>query len=276
MKFFERLFHNKSIVTLISLVACIIILFIAYRYRVNSAINAVSVPIASRDLASREEITEDSFTTVKVAQSMLTSNVILNKNDLIGKYVNYNTFIPEGGMFFKSSVVTWDQMPDSAWSGIGEGYTVFSLSVDSSSTYGNSIYPKDKIDLFYQNTINGKIFIGPLVSGIEVLAVKDSSGRHIFKKSAEQSNARQLIFAVSDKDENTNNEDNESLFALLEKASYISGGKIIVIPRNADYNAVNTSIGNKEVIKFITDNSNDYIQDTVDNVKVDNEIKVTE
>ena len=198
MKLLSKLFHNKSIVTLISLIVCIIVLFVAYNYRVNTAIHAIDVPIALRDLQPREEITEESFETIKIAQSMITNNVIRNKNDLIGKYVNYNTFIPKGGMFYTSAVVTWDQMPDSAWADIQEGYTIFSLKVTTTTTYGNSIYPGDKIDLYYQNTINGKTFLGPLIEGIEVLAVKDENGSHIFKKSAEQKNASALIFSVPD------------------------------------------------------------------------------
>ena len=268
MKFFSKLFHNKSIVTLIALIACIVILFFAYRYRVNTAINAVNVPIATRRINAREEITEELFTTVKVASSMITNNVIINKNDLLGKYVNYNTYIPEGGMFYRSSIVDWKQMPDSAWADIEEGYTIFSLKVSSTSTFGNSIYPGDKIDLYYQNTMRvgneSKRFLGPLIEGIEVIAVKDENGSHIFKKSSEQKNAQALIFAVPD-----------DMFSVIKRAYYISGGTILPVPRNANYNA-ETTLGNEKVISFIETNS-EYIQpDIIEKIDVDNSITITD
>ena len=53
---------------------------------------------------------------VKVASSMVTETVIQNRNDVIGKYVNYNTYIPAGSLFYNTAIVTWDAMPDSAWS----------------------------------------------------------------------------------------------------------------------------------------------------------------
>ena len=264
MKFFSKLFHNKSIVTLLSLIACIVILFFAYRYRVNTAINAVSVPIAKRDIQAREEITEDLFTTVKVAHSMITSNVIINKNDLLGKYVNYNTYIPEGGMFYRSAVVEWKQMPDSAWADIQEGYTIFSLKVNSTSTFGNSIYPGDKIDLYYQNTVNNKMFLGSLIEGIEVLAVKDENGSHIFKKSAEQKNAEALIFAVPDE-----------MFSVIKRAYYISGGTILPVPRNASYNA-ETTLGNEKILSYIESNSQYLEPDIIEKIDVDKSITVIE
>ena len=260
----KKLLGNKSVVTLVALIVCVVILFFAYRYRVNNAINAIDVPMAVRDLQAREEITEESFVTVKVAASMITENVIINKNDLIGKYVNYNTFVPEGGMFYRSAVVTWKEMPDSAWADIQEGYTIFSLPVDSKTTYGNSIYPNDKIDLYYQNSMNGKIFLAPLIEGIEVLAVKDSNGAHIFKKSSEQRNAAALIFALPDE-----------MYSVITRASFISGGTIIPVPRNASYNP-DTTMGNEKVLEFI-DNNSIYLQPDIEEaVDVDASIKVTE
>ena len=236
-----KLFKNKAIVTIISIALCLAILFFAYRYRVNKAIDAVSIPIAARKLEARELIDEDDIRTVKVAYSMITSNVIARKEDLIGKYVNYNTFIPEGSLFYKTAIVTWSSMPDSTWSDIPEGYTIVSLAVNAQSTFGNSIYPNDKIDLYYQGTMGDSKFVGKLIEGIKVLAVKDEKGNHIFKKSADQTNTAALIFAVP-----------EDMHLLLRKALYLNG-TIIPVPRNATYQA-DTSIYKKntnQIVKYI-------------------------
>ena len=135
-------------------------------------------------------------------------------------------------------------MPDSAWADIQEGYTIFSLKVTSTSTFGNSIYPGDKIDLYYQNRDSeGKLFIGPLIKGIQVLAVKDGDGNHIFKKSAEQQQAEALIFAVPN-----------DMFLLLKRAYYLGSNSIIPVPRNKSYNA-ETAADTKYIIDFINNNS---------------------
>lgn len=259
-----KLFRNKGIVTIIAIAACLAILFFAYRYRVNKAINAVSVPIATRTLEARKLIDEDDIKTVKVAYSMITSNVIINKEKIIGKYVNYNTFIPEGSLFYDSAVVTWSSMPDSTWSDIPEGNTIVSLSVNSQSTYGNSIYPGDKIDLYYQGSMGENRFVGKLIEGITVLAVKDERGNHIFKKSAEQTNAAALIFSVP-----------ENMHLLLRKAIYLNG-YVIPVPRNASYDADTTIYreSTNRIVEYINSLSHNLTPET--DVKGIEEITVTD
>lgn len=242
----KRLFKSKQLVTIIAIIVCFVILFFAYRYRVDKAINAVSIPIAAKDLKARDLIDNESFKTVKVASSMLTKNVIMSPTELVcksgdttcsNKYVNYNTFIPEGSMFYRSAVTTWDYMPDSAWSNIQDGYTVISLRVNSNTTYGNSIFPGDIIDLYYKNREGDKFFIGPLYTKVKVLAVKDSIGNHIFKRSAQQTDAAALIFAVPQK--STDPKKCED-FLCLKAAMTINGGDIIPVPRNASYSEEKT------------------------------------
>ena len=64
MKFLKRLIGNKSIVTIIAGIACVVILAVAYRYRVNQKINAVSVPYAKVQINSREQVTDDKIGTL--------------------------------------------------------------------------------------------------------------------------------------------------------------------------------------------------------------------
>ena len=166
--------------------------------------------------------------------------------------VNYNTFIPEGGLFYRSAVTTWDNMPDSAWADIEEGNTIISLNVGNDTTYGNSIYPGDHIDLYYSNVerktganATSKPFIGPLIKGIKLLAVKDKDGKHIFKKGPDQKEAQELIFSV-----------NDSNFLFLKRAMSISGGKIIPVLRNQKYaQGAEQEKGSEYIEMFIKVNS---------------------
>ncbi len=272
MGFIGKLFKNKQIVTIVALIVCFGILVFAYRYRVDKAISAVSVPIATRDLEPRSLIDESCFETRKVAQTMLTDNVITSTSKLIGdentpaKYVNYNTFIPEGSMFYESQVTTWNHMPDSAWSDLEEGYTIFSLPVNSNTTYGNSIYPGDKIDIYFSGRSDQKYFIGPLIKGITVLAVKDTDGKHIFKRSANQKDAQALIFAVKN-----------DMFLFLLRARTLAT-EIIPVPRNEKYTIDPTKgeeKGSEFIRSFIDVNSKVSVDDK-ETTKSNTKVNVTE
>lgn len=226
----KRLFGNKGVVTIIAFIVCIVIILFAYKYRVDKEIQAVSVPYAKKKIDARTEITEDLVGTVKVASSMITSSVIKNKENVIGKYVNYNTFIPAGSLFYQENVVTWDHMPDSAWKDVPDGETIVSLPVNIDTTRGNTIFPGDTIDLYYEDNYQGKYLNALLIKGIKVLAVKDQNGNHIFKRSAEQQNASALIFSV-----------NEELHLLFRQAQ-ATGGTIIPVQRDKNYNAEDVQV----------------------------------
>jgi hypothetical protein len=237
--FFKKIFKNKSIVTIMAGAVCLIILFFAYNYRIKQLTNPISVPYALQDIPARTLIDKEMIGTVKIASVMVTSNVVIGEDNIKGKYVNYNTFIPAGSLFYSSVLVTWENMPDSAWSNIYKESTIVSLNVNIRTTYGNSIYPGDKIDLYYKSVdTDGKIVLGKLIEGIEVLAVKDKSGKHIFNKSAEQQEASALIFSVP-----------EEMHLLLRKSMYLDG-ELIPVPRNANYNPT-TTISSKYLKEFI-------------------------
>lgn len=220
----KRFFTNKNTVTIICVLGIVFILYFGYKWRVDQATEPISVPYAKEEIQPRTEITKDMIGYVKVPKRMLTDNTLINANDIVGKYANYNTVIPAGSLFYKSTLVTWNQMPDSAWENIPDGYTVVSLKVNTETTYGNSIFPGNYIDLYYAAYDDtGKLLLGKLIESIEVLAVKDSSGNHVFENSAKLGTPSSLIFAVP-----------EDMHLLLRKAGYLSG-EIIPVPRNKSY-----------------------------------------
>lgn len=251
-----KVFKNKTVVTILAGIICVIILGFAYTSRVSKKINSTDVYVAKVDIAAREQITAEKMTTIKIASSALTKNVLRNEDSIKNKYVNYNTKIPEGSFFYANAVVDWSSMPDSAWGEIQDEHTVFSLPVNNQTTFGNSIYPGDKIDIYYK-TNDGNLVYGALITGIEVLAVKDSAGYHINQKSASQKDAVALIFDVD-----------EEKFLLLKKAYYLDGANSLVpVPRNSSYSKseTETSVSSEYLKNLINNRTKDVPLDVVSN-----------
>lgn len=238
----KRFIKNKNTVTILCVIAIVVVLYVGYSWRIKQKTNPVRVPYAVVDIQPRSQITENMIEYINVPASMVTDNMVVNINDVVGKYANYNTMIPKGSVFYKSTLITWDKMPDSAWADIPDGYTVVSLNVNTETTYGNSIFPGNYIDLYYVATDNtGKLLLGKLIESIEVLAVKDSSGNHVFENSSNLGAPSSLIFAVP-----------EELHLLLRKASYLDG-QLIPVPRNASYseNPNATVVSSQYIENFI-------------------------
>lgn len=260
-----RFFKNKSLVTLVGSIICVIIIVFFYNYRVNKKIDMVTIPVAKVRLDGRKQITEDDLKKIKVARSLLSENVIINEQKIIGKYVDYNTFVPEGGMFYTSEVVEWEDMPDSTWSDISEGKTIVYLNIKDSASYGNQFFPGDRIDLYVETSIGGKLAYGRFVESIKILAVKDDDGNHIFEKKPSTGKPAQLIFELD-----------EENFLLMTSATRMSELSIVPVPRNSQYTADDKDMSiTTEQIKTIIKNNYNMLQP--DNIEVeDSDIEIIE
>ena len=216
-----KFLQNKNTVTVVGVVAAIFVLYIAYTARVKAATNPTKVPYAVKQIAAGTQITEKDVGTVEVPRSMLKGEVIVNKGEIVDKYTAADTVIPEGSLFYKRSVVEKEQLPANIILDYPKGYVLYNLSVNTESTYGNSVYPGNYIDIYLKavNKIDesqpltedaNKIMLGKLISNIHVLAVKDSNGKAVFQNLDEKRAPSMVVFALP-----------EEYYVLLRKASYM-------------------------------------------------------
>jgi len=242
---FKRFLSNKNTVTILAVLAGIIVLWYFYTYRVEQAITTIKIPYATKVIDTGTKIETDIIEYKEITSSTLKdSDIITNISALKDKYVCVGTSIPENGFFYESQVCDKKELPNSVLDDIPDDYKPFTLSVNNQMTYANSIMPEDYIDLYLQATDDdGQIIWGPLIESIEVLAVRDSSGRDVFWDSSAGDSAY-LLFAVPDEYHN-----------LLNVAGLITGNniKIIPVPRSASYtaNPGETKISSEELYYFI-------------------------
>lgn len=247
----KRFLGNKNTVTIIGVLLGVVILYFAYQWRVSQAVSPVTVPYAKQEITSRTKITNEMVGTIDIPKSMLnsSSNIITSSSNVINKYVTYGAIIPMNSLFYSELLVDEDKMPDSAFADIPDGYTIYSLSVDLHSTYGNSIYPDNYIDLYIKaSDTDGKTIFGKMIESIKVLAVKDSQGQHVFESATETRQPAELLFAVPN-----------NMYSLLMKAGYVPEGgiEIIPVPRNASYSANpgDTQVSSEYIQEFILNQS---------------------
>ena len=63
--------------------------------RVQAAVNPINVPYATQQIEPGTQITADMVGTMEVPPSMLEGDVLTNQADIIDKYSNADTLIPE-------------------------------------------------------------------------------------------------------------------------------------------------------------------------------------
>ena len=221
MNSFKRLLKNKNTVTIIGVVAILVLLYIGYSSQIKSAIKGVSVPVAVSNIQPRTLITSDMVTTVDMPSIAVSSDVYSNSSMVIGKYSNVNALIPKGSMFYKQTIISEEDLPDAAFVDLEEGQIAYSFPVDMESTYGNSIMPGSKVNIYmkYGNGADEKVMVGKLITNVKVLAVKDSSGRNVFEDSENTRTPSMMIFGLKEK-----------LWLLLSKAYYLRSEGIELFP----------------------------------------------
>jgi len=218
---FKRFLKNKNTVTILGIVIILVLLYVVYNMQINNAVVPVQVPVAKETIQPRDEVTSDMVELIDVPAISVSENVYTSKAAVVGKYANVNSVIPKGSMFYTDTLVEKKELPDAAFTEVKEGEIVFSLPVDMTTTYGNSIFPGNKIDIYMKavEDATGKIMVGKLIQNIEVLAVKDSQGRHVFEDSAERRTPSSLIFGVP-----------ADIHNLLLKANYLSNLGVELFP----------------------------------------------
>lgn len=244
----KRFVGNKNVVTILGIALCIGILVLGYFIRVNNSVTTTSIPFAKKELSARSIIGDGDVGNVRISQSYVTGagNVITSAQEVYGKAVAYYSNIPAGSLFYSTSIMDPEELPNASFKDIGQGNTIFSLTVDNNKTYSNSIRPGDYIDL-YMSTDDpfneGSVVFGCFIESIRVLGVKNDFGKNILKNGTNYGSPNQLLFSV----------DNE-YFLLLKDAEFLDIDLVPVL-----HNAAYTQKGTKESTKV----SSEYLRSII-------------
>lgn len=226
----KKFFTNKNTVTIVGVLLAVVVLYVGYNYRIKSAINPVSVPYATQSIPARTKITSDMIGSVDVPPAMLKGDVITEVSRIVGKYTNINTVIPRGSLFYGDSVVSQSALPDSIIYNYPEDHVLVNMSVNTTNTYGNKVFPGNYIDIYLkavnkidENNITSstqdKIMVGKLLENVKVIDVVDSNGDSVFDNPEDIKTPAQIIFAVP-----------EEYHILLRKAMYLRTYEVTLIP----------------------------------------------
>ena len=151
----NKFLKNKNTVTILGVLVCLVILYIGYNMRINAKTKLIDVYYAKETIQPKTLITEDMVGKTSVPQSFIKGTFYQKYNDIVGKYSNYNTMIAEGSLLYSDLLIEESNLPDAIFYDINEGERVVSFPVNMESTYGNSIMPGNKVDI-YVKIINDK------------------------------------------------------------------------------------------------------------------------
>ena len=265
----KKFVSNKNTVTILGIVLCIAVLFIGYNYRISQEVKPVRVPYANQTIQPKTAITSDMISYMNVPDSFLVGSYYSSSEQIIGKYSNYNTMIAEGSLFYTDLLVDEGTLPDSSFKNVPDNYTLINYGVDMTTTYANSMMPESYINIYFKATDDdGTIMFGRFISNIEILDVKDSSGRHVFENSEEARTPAYMLFALP-----------EDMHLLFRKALYLSSEysvELLLIPNTASYNEAFDPDAEENVVQVSSEDIKEWIEERTEMVDVTTILTETE
>ena len=251
---FKKFLKNKNTVTILGVLACLVILYAGYTMRINQKTALVDVYYANQTIQPKTLITEEMVSRMSVPESFIKGTYYRNYNDIVGKYSNYNTAIAEGSLFYSDLLVEEENLPDAMFYDVNEGERIVSFPVTTESTYGNSIMPSNKVDIYVKIMEGEKVVYGQYFEKVEILAVKDSAGKNVFESSDEEREPSHIYFSLE-----------EAKYLLFSSLQYIQNYyetyeiEIVLDPNTMEFKTEET---------VATEVTSDYLYDiTLDKIK---------
>lgn len=253
----KKFMGNKNTVTIIGILLCVVILIIGYNRTINSKIKLTTVPYALETIQPKTLITNDMVGEMSVPEAFIkVGSYYKSKEQIVNKYSNYNTMIAKGSLFYTDLITEEKYLPDSYMYSVPTGYTVINYPVNMSTTYGNSMMPETYINVYLKALLPAAeneeseedlIMFGKFLSNIQILAVKDSQGQHVFENTEEARTPAYMLFAVK-----------ESQHLLLRKALYLQSEydvELLIVPNTEELpedETIDVVVSSKELEEFIT------------------------
>ena len=195
MNKFSKFLKNKNTVTILGVLACLVILYAGYTMRINKKTALVDVYYAKETIQPKTLITEDMVAKMSVPASFIKGTYYKNYQDIVGKYSNYNTMIASGSIFYSDLLVEESNLPDAVLYNVNEGERVVSFSVDEN---------------------------------IEILGVKDASGKNVFENTEEARTPSYIYFSLP-----------EAKYLLFSSLNYIETNdiEVVLVPNTVKFDA---------------------------------------
>lgn len=199
------LYKHKTLISLVLTIVLGILCMASYQQAIADVSELIEVPVASKAMGARTIITEDDIQYVRVPKCVTLENVLLEKDEIVGKYVKPYQSIAPRSLFYSDLIADKENMNDANLFFLQEGEVAISIDVDMKTSYANSILVGHLIDLYFlgkvnmnQDSYNQVIVHGEIVKNARVIAVKDKEGNSIESDSKLESNV--LVVALSKED----------------------------------------------------------------------------
>ncbi len=224
---------KRPLFVLVGILFGLVILFIALYFYLDYRLGMKEVAIAKYSLKNRTLISEDEIEFIKVPESYLNEEVLVLKEDIVGKYVKINTLIPKGSFFYKGALDDYENIKDKLGNELLEGEVNFDISANNIKVNQAYLTKGMYVDIYL--TINtDKVLSDLLINNVRIIGLYDNN-HHEIKDYDNDSYLQDISLAV-----------NKEALPYLNKAEVI--GELSIVVSNDSYKNVSSILNKKSAI----------------------------
>ena len=230
--------NKKALVLLFSTIVFILLVGLVCFIYCNNKLKLQEVCIAKYSLNNRTLISQDEIEVVKVPKSYLNGNIILNKEDVVGKYVKINTRVPKGSFFYEGAIEEYETIKDKLNSELEDDEVNFDLNANNINVNQSYLVKGMYVDLYLTIDKNNKVLSDLLISNVRIIGMYDVNHQEI--KDYDNKTILQSICLAVPKD----------TISYLYKAQVI--GQLSVVVGNNSYKNVSSILNkNTDIFEYL-------------------------
>jgi Flp pilus assembly protein CpaB len=231
--------NRKTLIGVAGLILLLVVNVVAFEVVMAWRINLVSVYVAKNNILPRTMITNEDLQQVKLPKSMVNDSMVLDANQIVGKYTEIQGKIPQGSPIYRSMLFDAADLPDYPSLLLKPGQVGFAVGTDIIKSLGNSLVVDQKVDLYVTITTSSrKVVADCLVQQVRVIGVKDRNGLNL---DHEKSNGLPYVIVLAI---------DESIIDYLKVAAKI--GVIDLLPTTTNSDEESIFQGSSTVLKYLS------------------------
>lgn len=199
-------------------------------------LDLVNIYIAKHNIQARKQVLEKDLEIVKYPRAFLSEEIILDKNDIIGKYNVINNLIPKGSFFYQKELEKIENCADYPLSLLKDHQNIFNINIGKIGNGINNLKVHQYVDIHL--TIKNKDLVesDKLIENVRIIALYDAKDKLINSTDGQ-------VHTVSLALDN-------AYINLLNKAMVL--GEILIYPKFNYHDVEKESILNKnsKVLKY--------------------------
>lgn len=153
-----------------------VFIFLGAFLYVKAQLDTTAVFVASNRIEARHKMTEEDLKQVEISSHLLTESMILNMEDVVGKYMVIDGFASSGAILFDEMFESIDESLDAPTLRLKEGQAIYALDVSLKMSAGNSYVVNQKVDLYGTIDTREYTLSDRLISSVRIVGLKDKNG----------------------------------------------------------------------------------------------------